>query len=317
VEKFGKKCSYCQKVILGEGLRFGEENYHRECFMCSKCGVKLGQGAAHSIKTKPVCEDCYNKQFLETCFVCKQTVAEGLLFKEQRFHQECFKCKTCGLLLADKKGEFILTEDGLQCKKCLKTTMSDDLQIESVAEICKGCDLPIHVKNLVFDGESYWHYKCFVCNQCNSSLVNSKYYDKQGKLFCNNCFLAEHLPTCYNCKMEIKGKGGVKMHSDSGQTLTWHEDCLQCSVCQVKVQLDNVVFSDKLFCRSCYIETNLNKCDKCSKVITGSGYTFRGKFWHDTCFGCDRCENIFQDGKFRILREEKLCDICFKSATHS
>ena len=56
------------------------------------------------------------------------------------------------------------------------------------------------------------------------------------------------------------------MHSDSGQTLTWHEDCLQCSVCQVKVQLDNVVFSDKLFCRSCYIETNLNKCDKCSKV---------------------------------------------------
>ena len=74
VEKFGKKCSYCQKVILGEGLRFGEENYHRECFMCSKCGVKLGQGAAHSIKTKPVCEDCYNKQFLETCFVCKQTV---------------------------------------------------------------------------------------------------------------------------------------------------------------------------------------------------------------------------------------------------
>ena len=130
------------------------------------------------------------------------------------------------------------------------------------------------------------------------------------------------------------------MHSDSGQTLTWHEDCLQCSVCQVKVQLDNVVFSDKLFCRSCYIETNLNKCDKCSKVgvyyciviqchlyfflsnllsqvITGSGYTFRGKFWHDTCFGCDRCENIFQDGKFRILREEKLCDICFKSATQS
>ena len=123
------------------------------------------------------------------------------------------------------------------------------------------------------------------------------------------------------------------MHSDSGQTLTWHEDCLQCSVCQVRVQMDNVVFSDKLFCKSCYIETNLNKCDKCTKVfivdislmishtlsqvITGSGYTFRGKFWHDTCFGCDRCENIFPDGKFRILREEKLCDICFKSATHS
>ena len=87
------------------------------------------------------------------------------------------------------------------------TSRSDDLQTESVAEICKGCDLPIHVKNLVFDGESYWHFKCFICSQCNSSLVNSKYYDKQGKLFCNNCFLAEHLPTCYKCGIEIKGKG--------------------------------------------------------------------------------------------------------------
>ena len=84
---------------------------------------------------------------------------------------------------------------------------SDDLQAESVTEICKGCELPIHVKNLVYDGESYWHHKCFVCGQCNSSLVNSKYYDKNGSLFCNNCFLAEHLPTCFRCRVEIKGKG--------------------------------------------------------------------------------------------------------------
>ena len=61
-------------------------------------------------------------------------------------------------------------------------------------------------------------------------------------------------------------EGGVKMHSDSGQTLTWHQDCLQCSVCAVKVQLGNVVFNEKLFCKSCYIETKLNKCDKCLQV---------------------------------------------------
>ena len=84
---------------------------------------------------------------------------------------------------------------------------SDDLQAESVTEICKGCELPIHVKNLVYDGESYWHHKCFVCGQCNSSLVNTKYYDKNGSLFCNNCFLAEHLPTCFRCGVEIKGRG--------------------------------------------------------------------------------------------------------------
>ena len=29
VQKFGKKCAACGKVILGEGLRFGEDSYHR------------------------------------------------------------------------------------------------------------------------------------------------------------------------------------------------------------------------------------------------------------------------------------------------
>jgi len=115
----------------------------------------------------------------------------------------------------------------------------------------------------------------------------------------------------------FEGGGGVKMHSDSGQTLTWHQDCLQCSVCQVTLSLQNVVFKEKLFCKSCYIEANLNKCGKCSKVITGQGYSFRGNFWHDTCFGCDHCDNVFLDGKFRILREEKLCDNCFKIETQN
>ena len=94
--------------------------------------------------------------------------------------------------------------------------------------------------------------------------------------------------------MKLCFPGGVKMHSESGQTLTWHEDCLQCSVCEVRLRMDNVVFKEKLFCKSCYIEASLNKCDKCGEVITGAGYTFRNKFWHDTCFGCDRCEEIFR-----------------------
>jgi len=162
--------------------------------------------------------------------------------------------------------EFLLTEAGLQCKTCVKTTMSDDIQAESVTENCAACELPIHVKNLVFDGERNWHYKCFSCGQCNTALVNQKYYDKAGNLFCNNCFLAEYLPTCFNCREEIKGKSGVKMSAVSGQMLTWHQACLHCSVCSEGVTLDNVVFRDNLFCKPCYLDTMLNKCEQCRKV---------------------------------------------------
>ena len=63
--------------------------------------------------------------------------------------------------------------------------------------------------------------------------------------------------------------GGVKMSAVSGQVLTWHEDCLQCSVCKAGVTLDNVVFKENLFCKTCYLDTMLNKCDTC-KQVTGA-----------------------------------------------
>ena len=228
VEIFGKKCSHCAQVILGSGLKFSSENYHRECFKCWQCGAGLSQGA-NTIKGRPVCGGCYDQHFLHSCTVCHQTVAEGIIFKEQRFHPQCFKCLRCGLLLEDKKGEFLLTEDGLQCKKCVASNMSvlsstniyimtstsqhcrsGELQEDSVTEQCSSCQLPIHVKDHVSDGEQSWHYKCFVCQQCKDSLVGTKYYDKQGSLYCDNCFHAEHLPTCYHCKVELKGKGEWK-----------------------------------------------------------------------------------------------------------
>ena len=83
----------CLQVILGEGLRFGEQNYHRACFKCSVCGQALAQGAAHSIKVgslgnslyvsylytqgMPACGECYDNQFKEKCVVCHQVVTGG------------------------------------------------------------------------------------------------------------------------------------------------------------------------------------------------------------------------------------------------
>ena len=57
------------------------------------------------------------------------------------------------------------------------------------------------------------------------------------------------------------------MNSPSGQVLTWHEDCLQCCKCQAALNTENVVFNEKLFCKSCYVDTMLNKCDACVKVM--------------------------------------------------
>jgi len=324
IELEGKHCTTCNKVIIGEGLRFGEEMFHKECFSCSKCQGPLDQGSVHAIKGKPVCGSCNELQFQETCTVCKTLVSEGLMFREKRFHAACFKCQGCAADLSNRKGEFILTEEGLQCNTCVRNRIQIEAELAGmgkegggVMDSCSGCKLPIHVKNLVFDGEKNWHQRCFICSQCNMSLVNEKYYDKGSDgLFCANCFLARHLPTCYACKIEIRGTDGVKMESDGGQLLTWHQSCLTCSVCCQAVGLDNVVFKNSLFCKSCYITSTLDKCDACKKLITGVGFGFRGQFWHDTCFGCDGCHKIFTDGKFHALRAQKLCQECVKNVTH-
>ena len=58
------------------------------------------------------------------------------------------------------------------------------------------------------------------------------------------------------------------MTATNGKVLTWHASCLQCNICRVKpIQLDNVVFNaDKLFCKPCYLNEMLDKCNKCKKV---------------------------------------------------
>ena len=82
-------------MILGEGLRFGEETYHHDCFNCSQCETPLNQvtnhhhhhrhyedddddadqGSFHAIKGRPVCGVCNELQFQETCAKCGDIVS--------------------------------------------------------------------------------------------------------------------------------------------------------------------------------------------------------------------------------------------------
>ena len=123
VDKCGKRCEGCKKIILGAGLKFGDQSYHRQCFKCSQCSLELKSGSAHCFRGKPLCGQCYDQQFLDSCHVCHQTVPEGVMFRDVKYHRGCFKCISCNLLLADKKGEFLMTDHGLKCKKCIKDEM--------------------------------------------------------------------------------------------------------------------------------------------------------------------------------------------------
>ena len=93
-------------------------------------------------------------------FLITFSFLEGLKFRDKRFHAACFTCVYCQVFsylqlqlmytsvlfiifygcteistilklilqvnLADRKGEFILTEEGLQCNNCVRWFLTDD-----------------------------------------------------------------------------------------------------------------------------------------------------------------------------------------------
>ena len=123
-------------MVLGEGLRFGEDFYHPECFNCSQCATPLNQvstdiamymiiitmimtitiiitreastqsKAALSAVLATSSSSKRLAQNVETPSKVKRTprkfyncfLAEGLKFREKRFHATCFTCANCQVL---------------------------------------------------------------------------------------------------------------------------------------------------------------------------------------------------------------------------
>ena len=56
----GTKCRRCRKTVYeNEKFRACESLWHRQCFTCEKCGVKLNPQLYESIHNNPYCRECF------------------------------------------------------------------------------------------------------------------------------------------------------------------------------------------------------------------------------------------------------------------
>ena len=120
VQKVGKKCGYCEKVIMGKGLQFGLKAYHQECFVCKKCNCAL-TGENTKIKEKngdPFCSDCAQTLAMK-CFKCHAPItSRHTVYKGHPFHLECFTCNKCGSSVANSEF-FESSLNEILCMKCV------------------------------------------------------------------------------------------------------------------------------------------------------------------------------------------------------
>ncbi|CAB4010532.1 LIM domain kinase 1 isoform X2, partial [Paramuricea clavata] len=64
--KFGEHCQRCVKQITGPVMVAGEQKYHTECFVCTKCLKFIGYGDEYMLVERHnlYCNDCYKHSIL-------------------------------------------------------------------------------------------------------------------------------------------------------------------------------------------------------------------------------------------------------------
>ena len=85
-------CFKCGKPIEKEAATVLGQNYHPECFTCSKCLKQLETGVEFFVvgQNQPFCKVCY-EDTLTTCYACGQKITQGRIVKALGHEYRKFK----------------------------------------------------------------------------------------------------------------------------------------------------------------------------------------------------------------------------------
>ena len=59
---------------------------------------------------------------------------------------------------------------------------------------CPRCSKSVYHVEEVKHGEKSYHKTCFLCTSCSKTLVLGKLTERQGKLYCDNCYKKNFAP---------------------------------------------------------------------------------------------------------------------------
>ncbi|XP_071509449.1 LIM/homeobox protein LMX-1.2-like [Diadema antillarum] len=88
----------------------------------------------------------------------------------------------------------------------------------------------------------------------------------------------------------------------------WHEQCLQCSVCRVRLSHSCFARDRKLYCKLDYEKLFGTKCNACLQSIPSSELVMRAlsNVYHLRCFTCVICDQQLKKGDEFVLKENRL-----------
>lgn len=120
---------------------------------------------------------------------------------------------------------------------------------------CNACNRTIYDKLMskTSPDNKIWHSDCLKCCECDK-LLESKYFENSGRLYCRNDYLTYFGPTCFGCRCKITDEqyffsikqttapqlgdplNGAPQNATQSETLFFHDKCFSCSYCSHSLQ---------------------------------------------------------------------------------
>jgi len=238
---FGERCFACQQPVIGQCIRFRDRIYHPNHFTCAECGQSL-LGVQHKEdEGDPLCLKCKAIRVKirdtkhEICAKCKKPIlGEYIIVNGQKIHPEHYRCESCG---CEFTGGNCKEHDGKNyCYACF-----DKL----VKSVCAGCGKPIIGRSITALMRS-WHPECLKCSVCGETFVQGKYFEHDGKAYCEFHYFKLFGKICPRCQKVVDDEGIVAL----GQT--WHVACFTCHGCSKPLKGDVYDYESKPLCKSCF-----------------------------------------------------------------
>lgn len=116
---------------------------------------------------------------------------------------------------------------------------------------CNACNRTIYdrLMSKTSPDNKIWHSECLKCCECNK-LLDSKYFETKGRLYCRNDYLVYFGPSCFGCAGKITDEQyffsikqtismGDPLHgtqTTQSNTLFFHDKCFACNYCARPLQ---------------------------------------------------------------------------------
>lgn len=116
---------------------------------------------------------------------------------------------------------------------------------------CNACNRTIYdrLMSKTSPDNKIWHSECLKCSECNK-LLDSKYFETSGRLYCRNDYLTYFGPSCFGCSGKITDEQyffSIKQTISTGDplhgtqtthsnTLFFHDKCFSCNYCSRPLQ---------------------------------------------------------------------------------